>query len=199
MVDSIIEKHMAEMSAAQYQAIGRVAAFWSRLEADIATLLWWLADVQFGPGACLTAQIPNVSRLLDALKALLLLRRGSDDLIRKVNKFSERTHGLVEKRNRVVHDVWMFDPDGPSRHEIRAKGRLVWEYKSEPAATVHAVANEIARHTSEFYEIARQIDREQLMPSRRKPPAKPPAPRRRQGTAKTSRGTPRTPPRSSRE
>jgi hypothetical protein len=184
--DREIETYMAEMTAEQYRAIGHVAVRWSRLEADIATQLWRLADVQNGPGACLTAQIAGVSRLLDALISLVVFRGGSTALVAKLHKFSAKSHGLVEKRNRVIHDVWTFDPPGPIRHEVKAKGRLIWEERPEPAATVEAVAVEIVRHTTAFYDLAREIAAEQLMPSLRNRPAKRLSPRRQRPTEKSA-------------
>jgi hypothetical protein len=197
MPNAELDKHMATMTAEQYRAIGHVAVRWSRLEANIATQLWRLADVASEPGACLTAQIVGISRLLDALKSLVILRGGSADLVGRLNKFLEKSHGLVEKRNRVIHDDWLFDPPGPTRLEIKAKGRLVWEFRLESAATVEAVAIEIAHHTATFYALARRIAAEQLMPSLRKPPGAQSSPRRLRGTSKTGRNTRRTPPQSS--
>jgi hypothetical protein len=186
MPDKELEKYMANMTAEQYRAIGHVAVRWSRLEADVATQLWRLADVENGPGACLTAQIVGMSRLLDALISLVIFRGGSTALVAKLHKFLAKSHALVEKRNRVIHDVWTFDPPGPIRHEVKAKGRLVWEERSEPAAIVEAVAVEIAWHTKAFYDLAREIAAEQLMPSLRNPPAKRSQPRRPRGTKKSA-------------
>ncbi len=184
------DKHIAKMTGEQYRAIGHVAVRWSRLEANIATQLWRLADVDDGPGACLTSQIVGVSRLLDALRSIVIFRGGSTGLVSKLQKFAAKSYGLVEKRNRVIHDDWYFYPTGPSRHEIKAKGRLVWEIKPESAAAVEAVAIEIAWHTAAFYEIARQIAVEELMPSLRKRPERAPRVRRSRAVGKVGRGKP---------
>ncbi len=95
MATSEIAQHMEKMTADQYKAIGRVAAWWSRFEADVATMLWRLTGLESGLGACLTAQIPNVSRLLDGLVALVAYRGGSKELLTRLNKFKAKTHAHV--------------------------------------------------------------------------------------------------------
>jgi hypothetical protein len=88
------------------QGIAKVISFWSCLESHINMSVWHLAGVYPAIGVCLTEQIFTLDGRLKALLALLKLRRAPDDLVRRVNKFSERVRRSQEIRNRVVHDTW---------------------------------------------------------------------------------------------
>jgi hypothetical protein len=116
-------EYMRAFTDAHLTAIGRVALNWANVELRLARALWALAGLDRKFGTCLTAQIPNSARMLDALSALANLRGASNAALRKINKFAERTFGLQEQKNRAVHDTWTFDPGSTLRwpHTARRK------------------------------------------------------------------------------
>lgn len=144
---------------AHYREIGKVAANWAAFETIAVSALWMLADVKDEPGACLTAQIPNMARRMDALEALLRLRGASDFLLRKVHKFGSDTYGLQEQRNRIVHDPWHVDKDGQlNRLEITAKGKLKFGHIPFAVAEITRAVFLISEHIKRFSELMREID-----------------------------------------
>ena len=112
---------MRAFTEAHLLAIGKVAAGWSQLEQTLAFALWRLAGVDNKTGTCLTAQIPNSARMLDALLALANLRGASEASLQTLKRFADKTYGLQEQRNRVVHDAWTFDPGLIHRWPLTAR------------------------------------------------------------------------------
>lgn len=135
-------------------AIGKVASNWAALELLVSNALWQLAKIDDEPGACLTAQIGNIGRMLDALTALVRLRGGSEKSLSKIAGFAEKTFGLSTKRNRIVHDPWVVTGTlEPSRLEVSARKKLIYGYQIMPTTEVNAVVDAIADHTDRFEEI----------------------------------------------
>jgi len=157
MVDPRIVEHMQQVVAEHHQAVGRVAVAWANLEFEIAAAIWGLAKVDGEVGACLTAQILGAGRLLDSYIALAKLRGARKGSISMLHDFEQRTHALSERRNRLIHDSWSFDPPGSVRHEIRVRGKLSFEAKPEPASAIDATAVEIEQHADAFSAMAREI------------------------------------------
>jgi hypothetical protein len=152
-----------------YIAIAKVVSNWATFELMIASSLWILAGVDDDPGACLTAQIPNGARLLDAFIALVRLRGGDDTLIRQINKFAEATQKLNLKRNRVVHDPWVAEvgTGRPHRVEISAAKRLIFEYQHVPTDELNALVDAIADHSNRFDEIMETVQKLEAFPKKR--------------------------------
>src|SRR4051795_2696366 len=92
-------EYMREFTEAHLLAIGKVATRWSHLEQTLAMGLWRVAGLDNKTGTCLTAQIPNSARMLDALLALSHVKGASERLLRTIKKFAEKTLGLQEQRN----------------------------------------------------------------------------------------------------
>ena len=63
---------------------------WAFLEYAVNSIIWDLAGVRPALGACITAQIYPMHARLNALVALLRLRRAPLVLVGKVNNFADR-------------------------------------------------------------------------------------------------------------
>lgn len=157
MVNQRIVDHMQQVVIEHHQALGRVVVAWARLEFEISFGIWSLAKVDAKIGACLTTQIMGAGRLLDSYIALAKLRPVPAKIVARLHSLQQRTHILSERRNRLIHDSWSFDPPGGVRHEMRVKGKLSFEAKAEPAGDIEAVAVEIEQHTIKFQEIAAEV------------------------------------------
>jgi hypothetical protein len=96
--DSRFDEHM--------KWLGHVAAIWASLELGINMAIWELANVEREIGACITPQIFSPSARLRAMVALVEIRGGTPDMIKKINKFSQRATGLARQRNGYVHDTY---------------------------------------------------------------------------------------------
>ena len=62
-----------------YAAVGRVASKWAQLEHHIQELIWGLSGLDEMTGTCITSQIGQSGRLMDALLALLEQKGASKD------------------------------------------------------------------------------------------------------------------------
>jgi hypothetical protein len=139
-------EYMREFTEVHLLAIGRVATRWSHLEQTLAMGLWRVAGVDNKTGICFTAQIPNSARMFDALLALCHLRGASEPLLKKIKKVAEKTLGLQEQRNRVLHDVWTFDPGLISRWPLTARRVVSDESVQVTTEEVERFADAIDRH-----------------------------------------------------
>jgi hypothetical protein len=90
-------------------SIANAANNWAYLEYFVNSSIWLLAGVAPALGACLTSQIYTINARLDALVALMKLRRVDAALIKRVNKFQNSVRDAQDIRNRIVHDLWLND------------------------------------------------------------------------------------------
>jgi hypothetical protein len=155
MASKIKPSEIDRADDAHFASVGKVVSAWAILEVLMDGLIWKLADVSTLNGACITAQIPNSARRLDAIISLIHLHNGSKDLVRRFNKFSEKVRELQLKRNRVIHDPWVFDSTGsPMRFEISASKSLELGFKGVTTAETNKLAEEIKIVTTEFHDLA---------------------------------------------
>jgi hypothetical protein len=149
-----------------YATVGKIASNWAAFEAILHNSLWVLAKVEDEAGACLTAQIPNVSRALDAFAALVRLRGGSDALITRIRIFTEKTHGLSSRRNRAIHSPWNRDWETgkASRLVITAQKKLVFGPEEVDLAHMSKLVDDTHDHVQTFEKIIAEVS-EQLSAS----------------------------------
>jgi hypothetical protein len=154
-----------------YAAIGRVAAAWSYLEATIDSGSIRLADIDPRTGICLTAQIAGTGRKLDAYISLARLRGIPPALIKQLNAFANDTNGLGERRNRSVHDVWLFKhPDSPERLEATARKLLRFQYIPTSTEDLLGLGREIYYLTRRFGALSEAVE---AFPLSETPPSAP--------------------------
>ncbi|HUK61600.1 MAG TPA: hypothetical protein VLV50_20370 [Stellaceae bacterium] len=140
--------------------IGRVAVMWSSLEFSVAMCIWELAQVSYAPGACMTAQIVSFEGRLRALLALLKFRKAPQRLIDEVNAFAEAGRAPLSKRNRIVHDMWIWDSGGNgriARVEVDAPKKLHFEIKETTLQALKADADIIFAYGQKFKPLKAEI------------------------------------------
>jgi hypothetical protein len=143
---------MNEEKNAHYAAVGRVALGWTRIEDELASTVQMLAGLGWRIGSCLTAQIPNSARMIDALWSLCELRSPGITKPQSFRKRTERLMSLGERRNRVVHDIWTFDPGVTTKWQLSAKRTLKNEQRVVPTSEVTQLAADIEEAFAEFIE-----------------------------------------------
>ncbi len=140
-------------------AIGTVAAKWSLFEALIDTASVRLARITPEIGVCFTAQIAGSARKLDAYISLSRFRHISEEMIADLTRFAKKTHDLSLMRNRIIHDVWVFDASmSPQRLEVTAKQVSKIESVSMSTREVMDFADRLDRHTKRFENYADTIE-----------------------------------------
>jgi len=102
----------------QLQAIGRVSSTWSVLEHIIEITLSRLSLAPQFPALALTNGL-SIDNRIKALKTLTALHREryreqiiGDDLLRILGNMATETARLKDRRNRVVHLVWISGRSG---------------------------------------------------------------------------------------
>jgi hypothetical protein len=97
-----------EKTIPHYTAVGRVASKWAQLELHIQELIWGLAGLDAMRGTCITSQIGNSGRLMDALMALLDLKGATKKQRKPIHEFCKAVQDKQRMRNRIVHEPWYF-------------------------------------------------------------------------------------------
>lgn len=168
--------------------IGRISDAWAQFEFQIDRGIWHLADTEQQLAACITAQFQSVHPRLKAFAALIAVRNGSDESVKKAKKFYGEISGLIETRNRSVHDPRYVDrsTDEIHRLEITAKPRVTFEFTPEPKNELEATIEKIYEKLDEFMKLRDETLREidelpeeslptlvQIIPVHKAPPNQP--------------------------
>jgi hypothetical protein len=140
-----------------YAAIGNVAVEWTRLKSYLSEMVQMLAGVNGKLGECLTAQIPHVGGLLDALSALSNLR--SPGIARDL-EFQKRLsiiRSLDDRCREVIHDLWTFDPGTTTRWPRAIRDGFRQDPVPMQTDEVEVIAMEIENVSQEFLAFRREL------------------------------------------
>ena len=159
-----------------YNAIGRIASAFSCFEFHINQLIWQLSEIDDERGACITSNIFTFSARTKALLALIKVihdqlpesvREADEDspdslpnLRAKLKKlFDQKGERLSRKRNRVIHDTWMYGKKTGAVAQIRQTAERELDYGFKPAIIddVDRWWKEILQADKEFYELAARV------------------------------------------
>ena len=136
------------------ELIARIVTNWSSLEYGINQTIWALANTPQAYGACITSQLTSLHTRLSALLALMKVRKCSEKLISRVNKFADDARAPNELRNRVIHDPWLNSFEIPSilgRLEITAPKKLTIAAKPITTDALKEELRRIKAATDAFY------------------------------------------------
>jgi len=148
--------------------VGRIASAWAMLEFHIDLLIWELIEVEHMLGACVTSQLTNVGARLRTLAALVRLREGSAGLIKEINSFDGVTAIVQQKRNRAVHDTWMYNRARKSAAQVNvtiAEKQLKFGINDVAMPELTTIHAEVKRHVEKFLKLSLKIRKELLRPS----------------------------------
>jgi hypothetical protein len=112
-------------------AIAYAISAWARFEYEIDEFIWALARLEPEQGACLTAQLQTVAARFNALLSLARVEQVKPRHIRRLNTIRERSNGLAEKRNRLVHDPWFYGYQTKENYRLEktARAKLIHRYE----------------------------------------------------------------------
>jgi hypothetical protein len=135
-----------------YAAVGKVASNWAAFEHRIQWAIWNIAGLDNLTGTCITTQIGNSARMIDAIIALLRLKGAAEEAITPLNKFAEKVGKKQRQRNRIVHDPWLFRiPSGePARDELSANRDVKSTLTPHSTKEVEAFAADIIALVTEL-------------------------------------------------
>lgn len=159
-----------------YCAIGRIASAFSYFEFRINQLIWQLSTIDDERGACVTSHIYTFSARTKALLALIeLIHDQTPEKIRDDAKaegldlmalradlkklFDKKGEPLSRKRNRVIHDTWMYGKKTGAIVQIRQTAERKLDYGFKPASIedVDKWWQQIQQADQEFYRLAAHI------------------------------------------
>ena len=159
-----------------YEAIGRVASAWSYFEFHVNQEIWMLSARDDERGACVTSHIYNISARIKALLALLELMDEDHpepvqangkpreyslrDIITKLKKLSDKQiEPISRKRNRIIHDTWMYGKRTGAIAQIRATADRKLDFGFRPAdlGEINATHKRILELDEEFVILASAI------------------------------------------
>lgn len=149
---SVDDEFNAKMEA-HYAAVGKVASHWAGFEHRIQWAIWHLANLDNLTGACITVQIGNSARMIDAVIALLRLKGAPQKAITPLLKFAEKVAKKQRQRNRIVHDPWSFRiPSGEAyRNELSANKDVI-------STSVHHSTEEVEKFSNDIVALVNELD-----------------------------------------
>ena len=116
--------------------IGRVADAWAQLEFEVDRGTWNLLRADQQIAACVTAQIFSLPARWKAFIALLQVRGASKETVRGLGSFHGNTlSGLLEARNRAVHDPRMVDRATKEVHKFETVANSKMQFAFRPEST----------------------------------------------------------------
>jgi hypothetical protein len=148
-----VDKDFDTKMQAHYAAVGELASVWAGFEHIIQRAIWNLASLDNLTGACITAQIGNSGRMIDALIALLRLRNAPEISIKPLNAFAEKVAKKQRRRNRIVHDPWSFRLPGGEAYRIELSAHREVISTGIPHSTA-----EVEDFTKEVIALVREFD-----------------------------------------
>jgi hypothetical protein len=156
MASDIEPKVMKYAAEIHYTSIGKVTSMWATLELIMQRMIWQLANIGIQEGACITAQIPNSARLMDAIISLVSFHKDTEKLVKHYSQLSEKIRILQMERNRVIHDPWSADKStgAISRFEISAAKSLTLGSKQVSNSYLDALTERIRSVIVEFNELS---------------------------------------------
>lgn len=156
-------------------AIAVAVMAWSDFEFEIDYAIWELMDSPQALSACLTAQLVSPIPKLNALLSLVRLYQFGEELENRLSQFSGSIGGLVERRNRIVHDKRIWDPSTGKirRLNVTARGRLKFVEEPETIEDLKDFAQSATEARWKFVEIRDEIikrrDQTRALPGEQKP------------------------------
>jgi hypothetical protein len=155
---SALSAESSSRISAHFRSVGVIASLWTGFE-----LMLDISSIEIGripdeAGLCLTSQIAGPARKLDAYVALARLR-GADAFARELNEFAKDTQGIGERRNRVIHDPWLFfTENGPAiRLETTARRSLRHKFVEMTLAEMTKLIRDINAHVTRFFQLHQRI------------------------------------------
>ena len=156
-------------------AIGEVAAMWSLFEAIIDTQSIKLVKLDPHAGVCFTAQIAGSARKLDAYISLAHLLKIPEALHNDLKAFAGSVYDLGEKRNRIVHDVWVFDQFMQAKRlQSTAKKTVVIKEVPVSDKEILDVSKQIEKFIRRFEVLSKQVHSHEKGQPDTAPPGTPP-------------------------
>lgn len=140
-----------------YALVGRVAAAWALLEHTLDEIIWALSGMDRVDGACLTAQMMGTTPRYSAIIAQLTLRKDSEPEFEKhlarTQALLNKTYEPQEKRNRILHDVWLADMASDSTAQFRAwpRKQLVYGIRDVDLKDILSTIEDIQKLTASVY------------------------------------------------
>lgn len=148
-----IDKDFDTKMQVHYAEVGKLASVWAGFEHRIQWAIWNLASLDNLTGACITTQIGNSGRMIDAVIALLRLKNAPESSIKPLLKFAEKVARKQRQRNRIVHDPWSFRlPHGEAyRYELSAHRDVI-------ASAIPHSTRELKDFTEEVVSLVDEFD-----------------------------------------
>ncbi|WP_284946041.1 hypothetical protein [Acidisoma cladoniae] len=157
-------------------AVGWIAGLWSQIEAGLDEAIWELANVEIGPGACITSHIGSIGGRIRAFMSLIDYRGATTEQAKYWNGLFVKVEGLGRRRNRFVHDAITIGGESGilRRRQVTADRKLVFDYLEADLAQMKDLQNELRSTSVTVHESYQKLANE-LPPWRHTPREQRPA------------------------
>lgn len=150
-----------------FEVIGRISVEWGSFEAALDRLIWVLSGTTRQTCAAITSQINGPVPRLRAILSLLELKGVFPDLLSDMNQFMQRTHGIADERNRVLHDPWLFEHRDQTVEQARSARigkKFVHDYKPVTIEGLNEIGRRINEHALKLVELQVRIQDDPARP-----------------------------------
>jgi len=139
--------------------LGLVAAIWAELEYQINEAIWELSNIERWAGACITSQIFSPSARMRALVALIRVRNGAEEDVKKFTSLTPSIIKLGHRRNAYVHEPWAIEEgtDKIKRIHINLEGEFEFGFRATELVDLKRLYEEITSVAVRFGDARRQV------------------------------------------
>ena len=142
-----------------YRIVGLIAAETARIERLLDQAICNLASLELRMGACITGQMVGPTPRFNALVQMAGERNLTPGLIKRIKTTSGRTSGIFDRRNRAVHDPWLYEEDSGTPYQFRGKPRTDPAFGPTPVSEqeLKDTLGEIRKHRDIINELVSDI------------------------------------------
>lgn len=113
-----------------FTRIGAICAEWAAFEARLDQTIQLLSGMEPAVAAAITSQINGPVPRMRVILSLLEVKGASQAVRDKLVAYMNKTHGIADQRNRVVHDPWLYEWTTDNVQQ-RVSGRIGKTFKHE--------------------------------------------------------------------
>lgn len=104
-----------------YALAGQLSAVWAHIEFTLDATIWEMSGSVGSTGPSITAQMLGVRPRAHAITAILRGFGAPENLIGKVDSFSQESYKVGHRRNRAIHDVWLWSEADREAYQFRVE------------------------------------------------------------------------------
>jgi hypothetical protein len=124
-------------------------------------IIWVLIDTDTDRGACVTAQIQGWVGKLNAIYSLASLLGVDKKVLKNIEKYTHKTNGIAQYRNRIVHDPWMMGLESQLHYRLEiswtSDKKFTFEHKPHTFDDLTTIIKKLDAHSKQLWTLWEEI------------------------------------------